>query len=74
VRTERCLVAIELDNHSYAHVQHIHDLGDEFVEELEEFFVNYHALTGKKYRILKVRGPKEAKKRMRDCIRSAKKD
>ena len=48
-------------------------LGHKFVEELEQFFVNYHAMNGKKYCILDVRGPKEAKKRVEDGIRGAKK-
>src|SRR6202035_4575773 len=55
------IVAVEEANHSYAHVKHIRDLGREFVKELEEFFVNYHQLSGKEYRILDVRGPGEAK-------------
>src|SRR4030095_12974030 len=53
------IVAVEGENHSYAHVRHIKDLGKEFVGELEEFFVNYHELSGKKYRIVDVRGPRE---------------
>src|SRR5882724_10968279 len=43
------IVAVEEENHSYAYVKHIKDLGKEFVEELEEFFVNYHELSGKQY-------------------------
>jgi inorganic pyrophosphatase len=66
------IVAVEEDNHSYAHVKHIKDLGKEFVEELEEFFVNYHELSGKQYRILDVRGPKEAERRIRDGMRGIK--
>jgi inorganic pyrophosphatase len=54
------LVAVEQDNHSYSHVKHVRDLGKKFVQELEEFFVNYHELTGKKYKILNVKGPAEA--------------
>jgi inorganic pyrophosphatase len=53
------------------HAKHIKDLGKEFVEELEEFFVNYHELSGKKYRILDVRGPREAKKRIESGVREA---
>ena len=47
------IVAVEQDNRSYAHINHVRDLGKEFVDELEEFFVNYHDLMGKKYRILR---------------------
>jgi inorganic pyrophosphatase len=55
--TERndCIVAIELMNHTYAHVKHVDDLGKTFVRELEEFFINYHELSGKQYRVLDVR-------------------
>lgn len=66
------IVAIEQENHSYAHVKHIHDLGKQFKRELEEFFVNYHELTGKKYRILDVKGPGEAWRRIEDGMKMAK--
>ena len=66
------IVAVEEENHSYAHVKHIKDLGEEFVEELEEFFVNYHELSGKKYRIVDVRGPREARRRIEEGVREAK--
>jgi inorganic pyrophosphatase len=68
------VVAIEEANHSYAHVKHIKDLGEKFMEELEEFFVNYHELSGKQYRILDVRGPKEARRRIKDGVRGKKKE
>lgn len=67
------VVAVEQDNHSYARVKHIKDLGKKFIVELEEFFVNYHRLSGKKYRILDVRGPNEAQKRIKDGMRVARK-
>jgi inorganic pyrophosphatase len=60
------IVAIEKNNHTYSFINHIDDLGKEFVKELEEFFVNYHKLTGEKYRILDVKGPGEARRRIRD--------
>ena len=64
------IVAIEQANHSYAHVKHIDDLGKKFVKELEEFFVNYHDLGGSEYRILDVRGPGEARRRIADGIKA----
>ena len=67
------IVAIEQMNHSYAHVKHVDDLGKKFVKELEEFFVHYHELTGKVYRILDVKGPKEARRRIKDGMRALKK-
>ncbi|MFI5070855.1 MAG: inorganic diphosphatase [Terriglobales bacterium] len=73
-KTERNdrVVAVELENHSYAHVKHVKDLGKKFVRELEEFFVNYHELSDRKYRILEVRGPNEAQRRIKDGLLAAK--
>ena len=59
------IVAVAKDNHTWASVQHIDDLGKKFREELEEFFVNYHKLSGKTYRVTGVRGPAVARK----CIK-----
>jgi inorganic pyrophosphatase len=61
IRNDR-IVAIEQDAHSWADVKVMDDLGKEFCRELEEFFVNYHRLMGKKYRVLGVRGADHARK------------
>jgi inorganic pyrophosphatase len=66
------IVAVEQANHSYAHVKHVDDLGKKFVKELEEFFVNYHDLDGSAYRVLDVRGPGEARRRIGDGIKAVK--
>lgn len=54
------IVAVEKDAHSWADIQTMSDLGKPFERELEEFFVNYHKLSGQQYRLLGVRGPKQA--------------
>ena len=64
------IIAIELGNHSYARIRHVKELGKKFVNELEEFFVNYHGLEGKKYRILDLKGPSEARRRIDDGIKA----
>ena len=64
------IVAIEQANHSFADINHIRDLGGKFVRELEEFFVNYHEHMGKKYRILGVKGPTKARRRIEDGMRA----
>ena len=64
------IVAIEQANHSFADVNHIRDLGGKFVRELEEFFVNYHEHMGKRYRILGVKGPTKARRRIEDGIKA----
>lgn len=68
------IIAIEETNHSYAHVRHVKELGKKFVKELEEFFVNYHDLDGEKYRVLDVKGPSEAQRRIEDGIDGARKN
>jgi inorganic pyrophosphatase len=64
------IVAVELENHTYAYVKHVDDLGKKFVRELEEFFVNYHRLLGKTYSIIGVKGPGEARCRIKDGMRA----
>jgi inorganic pyrophosphatase len=54
------VVAIEQHNHSFADIKDIDDLGKEFLDELEEFFVNYHRILGKQYEIIGVGGPRKA--------------
>lgn len=56
------IVAIERDAHSWADIGTMEDLGKQFEHELEEFFVNYHRLSGSEYRILGVKGRAAARK------------
>jgi len=56
------IVAVEYGNHSWSDIKHIDDLGKQFREELEEFFVNYHKLSGEQYRVIGVKGPGAAAK------------
>ena len=67
------IVAIERANHSFADIRHVKDLGKEFVRELEEFFVNYHDLSDEKYKIVDVKRPNQANKRIHESIRAFKK-
>lgn len=64
------IVAIEKENHSFADIHHLKDLGKTFLQELEEFFVNYHGISGEKYRVLGVKGPASAMKRVKDGMRA----
>ncbi len=63
------VVAVESGNHSYADVKRVDDLGKKFEREIEEFFVNYHRLTGKEYRVLALKGPAAARR----CVHQARK-
>lgn len=57
VRNDRLIAVAEL-SHAYKDWKKLKDLPDQFVKELEAFFVNYHGLEGKQYKLL---GCKEAK-------------
>jgi inorganic pyrophosphatase len=50
------LVAVAEGNHAYAKVRKLTDLPGEWIKELEDFFVNYHKLQGKRYRLLGCKG------------------
>jgi inorganic pyrophosphatase len=50
------LIAVAEANHKYADVRALKDLPEVWVKELEAFFVNYHKLEGKQYRLLGCKG------------------
>jgi inorganic pyrophosphatase len=55
IRNDR-LVAVAEANHMYANVRKLNDLPKQFLHELEDFFVNYHRLEGKTYKLLGCKG------------------
>src|SRR6202453_2536827 len=61
VRNDR-IIAIEKDAHSWADIKTIGDLSKQFLQELEEFFVDYHKLSGEQYLVLGVKGRAQARK------------
>jgi inorganic pyrophosphatase len=68
VRNDR-IIAIEKDAHSWEDVKTIDDLGKQFCRELEEFFVNYHKLSGEQFRVLGLKGPDQARKLVKSGMR-----
>jgi len=65
------VVAVTNQNHSFADIKHVDDLGKLFLHEIEEFFINYHELSKEQYRVIDVRGPGQARKRIEEGIRAA---
>jgi inorganic pyrophosphatase len=63
------LLAVERGNHEYSELKDIRDLSEKLLRELEQFFVNYNQLAGKKYKILDRCDAKEALKLLRKAIR-----
>jgi inorganic pyrophosphatase len=55
IRNDR-IVAIAEANHMYQYIKKIQDLPDQFLRELQDFFVNYHRLEGKEYKLLGIKG------------------
>ena len=68
IRNDRLIAIAEL-SHAYTDWKKLKDLPDRFINELEAFFVNYHGLEGKKYKLL---GCKEAKTAL-DLIKKSQK-
>ena len=54
------LVAVAETTHMYAKFSKLKDMPKQALREIEEFFVNYHKLQGKKYRLLGCKGEKAA--------------
>src|SRR3984885_2429227 len=55
IRNDR-LVAVADANHMYANIRRLKDLPRKWMREVEDFFVNYHGLEGKKYKLLGCKG------------------
>jgi inorganic pyrophosphatase len=66
IRNDR-LVAVAEANHMYAKSRRLSDLPGKWLEELQIFFVNYHNLEGKQYRLLGCRGSKQAMRLIREA-------
>lgn len=69
-RNDRLLAVAEA-NHLYANIRSWRDLPKTFMKELEEFFVNYHRLQGKEYRLIGCRGIAEAERQIKEAKRAA---
>ncbi len=65
------LVAVAEVNHEYAGIRRLKDLPKKFLRELEEFFVNYHRLEGKKYKLLGCKNTDAAMRMIRKAQRAA---
>jgi inorganic pyrophosphatase len=70
IRNDR-LVAIADANHMYANVRKLNDLPKQFLRELQDFFVNYHKLEGKLYKLLGYKEIAAAEKLIKKAKRAA---
>ncbi|HVH85170.1 MAG TPA: inorganic diphosphatase [Terriglobales bacterium] len=65
------LIAVCNASHTHNDVRSVRDLNPSLLREIEQFFVNYNATNGKKFKILACKGPKAALKRLREAQRAA---
>ena len=56
------IVAVAETARVYEHLKELKDVPKQAFREIEEFFVNYHRLQGKKFKLLGCRGPRAAEK------------
>ncbi len=66
VRNDRIVARIDASI-TYRHAAHIDDLGQQFVDHLGQFFVNYNELKHKTFRVLRTAGPERAAVLIRDA-------
>jgi inorganic pyrophosphatase len=59
IRNDRLLAVAEA-NHMYANIRKFKDLPAKWLKELQDFFVNYHSLEGKQYKLLGCKGEQSA--------------
>jgi inorganic pyrophosphatase len=59
IRNDRFL-AIPKCSNIFQNIEKMEDLPDEITDQLEEFFVDYNKLQGKKFKALDKMGPNEA--------------
>jgi inorganic pyrophosphatase len=70
IRNDRLLAVAEA-NHMYANVRELRDLPSKWIEELQVFFVNYHRLEGKEYRLLGCKGKTAALRLVKQACKAA---
>jgi inorganic pyrophosphatase len=59
IRNDRFLAVPKCSN-IFENVKSMHDLPEKTMDQLEEFFVDYNKLEGKKFKALEKMNPKEA--------------
>ncbi len=59
------------ESHEYANVKKLNDLPAKWIDEVEQFFVNYHDQEGKKYQLLGTKGTDEAQRLIKKAQKAA---
>jgi len=62
------LIAVAAQSYKYSEAKTLDDLDKHVLKQIEQFFINYNKERGKKFRVLQVRGPKQALKLLKKSI------
>ena len=66
------LVAVAKHSHAHSDLKDISDLNPKLLKQVGDFFINYHKQSGEKFKVLGVKGPKEAERLLNSTIKWAK--
>jgi inorganic pyrophosphatase len=66
------LVAVAKQSHSHSDLKDISEMNPALLKEIGEFFVNYHKQSGEKFKVLAVKGPKAATRRLDGAVQRLK--
>jgi inorganic pyrophosphatase len=59
------LIAVAEENHSYSDLTNLNDMNRTLLDEIGQFFANYHQARGSRFKVLDLRGPKQAYRLLR---------
>lgn len=73
-KTERNdrLIAVAEKNHSYSDLRNINAMNKTLLEDIGQFFANYHEARGSTFKVLGYRGPKQAYRLLRKATKARK--
>jgi inorganic pyrophosphatase len=72
IRNDR-LVAVATEAHDYRDIKTLSDINEQLLKELEHFFKSYNEAQGKTFNLLANRGPKRAKRLVKESMTSSRK-
>lgn len=62
------LIAVAAHSRDYLDVKSLDDLSPNMLKEIQQFFINYNKEKGKKFRVLRMRGPGQALKTLKKSL------
>jgi inorganic pyrophosphatase len=64
------LIAVADQSRDYSDVKNLKDLNSNMLKEIEQFFITYNKERGKKFKVLRMRGPRQALKLVKKSLRN----